>query len=510
MTATGDSIAIQAELCAKAPRRPGLWVVLARKCLQAGRLGEALSAAERALALDPRNAAANAVRGEIVAALEELPPGLAERELAAALRPEDPQAHLDLAHAYVDLERPADAERAFKQALELVPAEPEALAGLAAVYLSVGMEDACEHHARRALEVSPGHVVASQALAAVLERRGEAAAAASILDAAYSRQSLFVEPAPQPRGTILVLATRTSGNIPYRYLLPANLYTRLVWFMEHAREDQLAKAPGFDLVFNTIGDPDLAAPTRAIVARVMADCGRPGLNDPDKVAVTCRHLLAGLLGGIEDVVAPRSVRISAAAMQARGLATLIVEAGFAAPLLVRPAGRHGGQGLIKVEAAEALSELPRDLAGVDAYVSEYVDYASRDGFFRKGRMVFVNGEPFPYHWAVSPDWLVHYDNAGMGGEPWRQAEERRFLDDPEGLLGRRAMAAIAAIGARLGLEYCGLDFSLLADGRVLVFEANATMLVHPEDPAGEFAYKNPAVRRITEAFQAMIARRSLG
>lgn len=48
------------------------------------------------------------------------------------------------------------------------------------------------------------------------------------------------------------------------------------------------------------------------------------------------------------------------------------------------------------------------------------------------------------------------------------------------VLGERAMAAIAAIGRRLDLDYGGMDFTLLADGRLFVFEANATMLVHGE------------------------------
>ncbi len=41
---------------------------------------------------------------------------------------------------------------------------------------------------------------------------------------------------------------------------------------------------------------------------------------------------------------------------------------------------------------------------------------------------------------------------------------------------------------------------------MLVFEANATMFVHPEAADGAFAYKNPAVTRIADAFQAHLAR----
>jgi hypothetical protein len=70
------------------------------------------------------------------------------------------------------------------------------------------------------------------------------------------------------------------------------------------------------------------------------------------------------------------------------------------------------------------------------------------------------------------------------------------------------MKAIAEIGARLDLDYCDLDFSRLPDGRVLVFEANATMLVHPEADDGPFAYRNTAVSRITGAFQALLARKA--
>jgi len=39
-----------------------------------------------------------------------------------------------------------------------------------------------------------------------------------------------------------------------------------------------------------------------------------------------------------------------------------------------------------------------------------------------------------------------------------------------------------------------------------VFEANATMLTHPEAADGPLAHKNPAVRAIIEAFQAMLGR----
>ena len=52
------------------------------------------------------------------------------------------------------------------------------------------------------------------------------------------------------------------------------------------------------------------------------------------------------------------------------------------------------------------------------------------------------------------------------------------------------------------------DFSLLPDGCVLLFESNATMLVHPEAPDSRHAGKNPFIDRILPAFEAMVMARA--
>ncbi|MBV9750761.1 MAG: hypothetical protein JO157_18300, partial [Acetobacteraceae bacterium] len=126
--------------------------------------------------------------------------------------------------------------------------------------------------------------------------------------------------------------------------------------------------------------------------------------------------------------------------------------------------------------------------------------------WRKYRAIFVGGEVLPYHLAASEHWLVHYWTAGMDAHSARREDEARFLADPTATLGALAWDALRAIGPRIGLDWCGIDFACLADGRVLVFEANATMNIHPEDGRGPFAYKNPAVNAILDAFEAMLDR----
>jgi hypothetical protein len=234
-----------------------------------------------------------------------------------------------------------------------------------------------------------------------------------------------------------------------------------------------------------------------VVDRFLADCLAPVLNRPQRVRATFRHVLAQTLAGIPDVVVPHTVRVAS-----------LAEADLAPPVLVRPTASHGGLGLVLARDATELAALEPP-AG-DIYVSAFHDTRAADGFIRKYRMIFVDRRPHAYHLAISPHWMVHHQSSGMEGDPARMAEEMAFLRDPAGAIGERAMAAIAAIGRRLDFDYGGVDFTVLADGRVLVFEANATMLTHLEPDDGPFAAKNPFIQPIIDAFQAHLRKLAAG
>jgi glutathione synthase/RimK-type ligase-like ATP-grasp enzyme len=46
----------------------------------------------------------------------------------------------------------------------------------------------------------------------------------------------------------------------------------------------------------------------------------------------------------------------------------------------------------------------------------------------------------------------------------------------------------------LGLDYCGIDWGRSENGEVLLFEANATMVVFSPDADPKCDYRRPAVR----------------
>ena len=202
---------------------------------------------------------------------------------------------------------------------------------------------------------------------------------------------------------------------------------------------------------------------------------------------------------------PRVLRLRRDQVLEPDLPARLAAAGLALPLIVRPLVTQGGEGAGRVDTPEQLAEA----TGSDPdgfYFIAFHDGRGPDQHYRKYRVVFVDRKPYPYHLAISRNWLVHYYSADMLAEPWKREEERRFLEDPAGVLGQDAYAAIEAVGRRLDLDFAGIDFTIRPDGQILVFEANATMLVHLRDPIDQYPYKHRAVPAIFEAFEAMLRR----
>jgi hypothetical protein len=238
--------------------------------------------------------------------------------------------------------------------------------------------------------------------------------------------------------------------------------------------------------------------SQAAVGRFLRDCRKPVLNPPEAIACTSRELIPGLLDGIEHVRIPRTVRL----LSGEQPVDIVRHSGLTLPVLARPLGSHGGDGLLLCDTD---AELEQAVSGKhDYYLSAFHDYRSEDGYYRKYRVVFIDRQPFPYHLAIADQWMLHYVRADMLSQQWKRDEESRFLQDPAAVLGAAAMDALRTIGQRLDLDFCGIDFSMLPDGRLLVFEANATMLVHLEEHHPALMFKNPYVQQILNAFDAML------
>ena len=90
----------------------------------------------------------------------------------------------------------------------------------------------------------------------------------------------------------------------------------------------------------------------------------------------------------------------------------------------------------------------------------------------------------------------------MVNQAWMQTEEEAFLQDPARVFNSGHHEALRAIQQRIGLEYFGIDCGLDRCGNLVVFEANASMLVHEQNE--DFPYKALFVLRIKSAFDGML------
>ncbi len=110
--------------------------------------------------------------------------------------------------------------------------------------------------------------------------------------------------------------------------------------------------------------------------------------------------------------------------------------------------------------------------------------------------------------GISSHWMVHYLNAGMTESAEKRAEEASAMADFDQGFARRHAAAFEALHQRLDLDYYSIDCAETADGRLLVFEADAAAIIHMMDPPDLFPYKQTQMRRVFAAFEDMLRRRT--
>jgi glutathione synthase/RimK-type ligase-like ATP-grasp enzyme len=268
--------------------------------------------------------------------------------------------------------------------------------------------------------------------------------------------------------------------------------------------------PAHDLVFVAIGESDHNRPLLKHIEERSQDWSRPLLNAPDRIAHLTRNGACALLHGAHGIEMPLSVRIARSLLDqvtTGRLALSSILPGGEFPLIVRPVGSHAGHDLDKLEEAQALAAYLAATPAEEFYISRFIDYRSSDGLFRKYRIMLIDGRPYICHMAISTHWMIHYLNAGMAESAEKRAEEARFMASFDLGFALRHAHAFQSVTELLKLDYVGLDCAETHDGQLLIFEADSDMIVHEMDPVDMFPYKQPAMRKIFDAFHAMLVSR---
>ena len=455
-----------------APHLTSCWCSLGDVHLKTGRARDAIPLYLQALKLEPAHWGSRAGFVEALIVTRQYPAAKAVLLELREERPQDGQTLFQLGKVCFALNETESAIRHFEQAIALNPDDADSRYWIGGVRHETGDIDAARAAYAVAEKIRP--LVRRQAIRSPADFR------------------------------LLALYAPFGGNTPIQYLFKDATWDIDTLAFFDSGEPDISALGDIDAVINLISEADQADATLPAAARLAAKLGKPVINAPDNILRTTRDAVVDVLPGIPACRVPRILRLDAGTdVSAAALAGLVP---FAFPVLARPAGTHGGDDFEKIESLEELARFLAARPNEDHYVIEYVDYASGDGHFRKYRFIFVGDEILPYHLAIGTDWKVHHISTDMAGQPWMQQEEAAFLADPAAVFGPAHFQALRMVRGRFGLDYFGIDCGLDRSGNLVVFEVNASMLVH--DDNAEFPYKAPFVRAIKTAFEALLRNRA--
>jgi len=360
----------------------------------------------------------------------------------------------------------------------------------------------------RRMIAEPENAAVLMDLATIEHLYGNRGDALDLQHRALERQRIYRRPAAAPaRDELRLLAFMAPGdfmaNTPLEFLLEgSNVRLDMLYLVSGAPVPEAI--PDHDLAFVAVGESDENQVLLGALEPVVRGWPRPVLNAPERIAHLSREGTWELLRSAAGIAIPRTLRLDRQSLARLGGDTVEF------PIIARPIGSHAGQGLTKIDTPAGIAAYLQQQPEAEFYVARFIDYRSADGMFRKYRIALIEGRPFACHMGVSEHWMIHYLNAGMRESAPKRAEEARFMAEFDQDFAKCHARAFDALAERVGLEYFGIDCGETPEGDLLIFEADVAMIVHAMDPPDLFPYKQPQMRKVFDAFRAMLARAANG
>lgn len=288
----------------------------------------------------------------------------------------------------------------------------------------------------------------------------------------------------------------TVGVLPH---LAREKFKTHVIYLWPGRKESVRLGPG--ALLNHIGDADICSVALKQAEQLMSKVDRPCFNHPRAVARSTRDEVSRILDGISGLKVPRTVRIGE--RDPAEVEHILRRADFRYPVLVRLAGSQLGANLVRIDSADELGAI-QQLGGHDhasIYVTEFCDFVSPDGRYRNFRVVLVGEEIILRHCIIAERWPTHRNDRAADSEAEERATFARFDREWKVHLAR----VFRDIGARLGLDYFGIDCNIDDAGRVLLFEASASMNIMANTRPRPNMWDAP-VAQVKRALEHLLAR----
>ena len=302
--------------------------------------------------------------------------------------------------------------------------------------------------------------------------------------AASDASLLFVVGSDQPdRLSVSGNKFRVGGSTDiYKLLGREQPHHRLQMTPNYFRQARRAELGGYRCILNLITEAEQNTKVLENLKKLVRGLPAKVINRPEAVLRSTRDQVARQLSGIEGLHVPRAIRLRAAKPDVSMRA--VEKAGLTYPVILREAGTHTGR---IVGCFDTADDLMVGLEGDgDRIATEFVDFKSSDGIYRKYRAFFIGRRIILRHMLASDHWNVHAKDRRRFMLAKRELidEERQLFADPENAFPREISNVLQEVRKRIALDFFGMDFGIGPDGRVILFEANATMNFFPflQDP----------------------------
>lgn len=406
------------------------------------------------------------------------------------------------------------------------PGDPALLVRLAQRHLQHRAWDQAEAVLRRAFAVAPLHPTVLSHLSAAYAGRGDGETAVALARSALA----VVRPDSDSRtGLPSVLVLHAAGNQPFRAgaggAATMQAGTNLHHFIDRSRlrvvsayVETLAAHPEawshlgpVDVVLSLSVDHATNGWQFPMIQEVIDRLAVPVVNPPNRLAGLDRVESYRRLHDIDGLVYPRVARLPSAGLSEEAL----TRDGFAYPVILRNSMDHfGGDAVLAAGEPDLLAfraRVPTPEAYVIQYVENRIERAGADPVWRRLRVAFFEGRPVPVNLHFDTGWNVHGRRRDLLMQPGTPEflQEEAFIDDWRRFVGPVAEAALLEIARRMPVDYVGVDFNLLPDGRALIFEVNPAMALLTEH-ARTAPHIAVSMDRYREELTALLLRRIAG
>ena len=307
------------------------------------------------------------------------------------------------------------------------------------------------------------------------------------------------------------------GHFSTKYLIDREKF-KIISF--HVLDENLTTYddfPTYDIIVNSIADPDKEeASLRTVAGFMRKNPDIPIINDPEAVLLTTRNENYERLRDIPGVVFPKTVRLPITAQNIQSTLERIECEGFSYPILLRQPGWHTGTTFMKAEDSSKVKKYVETNNPKELYVTQFIDtsvngmsiFTKFHKYFRKMRIFCIDGQIYPVVCHFDKIWNVHggYRKNLMIRNRWMREEEFIFVSDYKYYIGTDAAETLERICSSMRLDFFGVDFNVLPDGKVLIYEINPAMR-HSFSHGKTFSYIMPYLEEVSDAFQRMIMSR---